>query len=166
MNIRLANIEEYNQIKKIYEAVKEDLKKREIVMWTSVYPLDVIESDIDNNAMYVLENNENEILGCFVLQNEDKQYDTIKWQLKGKPLYIERVVINPLCQGQGLSNKIMKFIMKYAKDNGYEIIRLTVLENNDRAVSLYKKYGFIETDRGSHMTKSGRVAYAMERKVY
>lgn len=165
MNIRLAHIEEYDQIKSIYESVKADLKIRKVKMWTSTYPLDTIENDIINNEMYLLENDNNEILGCFVLLNDEQQYCNIKWQLEGKTLYIERVVINPQNQGQGLSNRIMDFIMSFTKDGGYEIIRLTVLAANDRALSLYKKYDFIEVDKGTHMTKSGRVALAMERKV-
>ncbi len=31
--IKKANVEEFDHIKKIFEAVKEDLKKREIIMW-------------------------------------------------------------------------------------------------------------------------------------
>ncbi len=165
-NIRKANIKEFDGIKKLFKAIKEDLKKREIVMWTDKYPLDVIEDDIKTASMYVLEDERNNIVGCFTLLKDDELYKNIKWKLDGNSLYIERVVISPEMQGQGFSNKIMDFIINYAKENKYEIIRLTVLESNIRAHSLYKKYNFSEVDRGSHMTRSGRIAIAMERNVY
>ncbi len=85
--------------------------------------------------MYVLENEKNYILGCFTLLKNDDLYKNIKWKLNGKSLYIERVVISPEMQGKGLSNKIMNFIINYAKENNYEVIKLTVLETNTRAYS-------------------------------
>ncbi len=163
--IRKANMKEFSCIRKLFEDVKEDLKKREIVMWADRYPLDVLEDDIKTDSMYVLIDKKNNIVGCFTLLKEDNLYKNIKWELCGNSLYIERVVINPKMQGHGLSNKIMEFIITHAKENEYEIIRLTVLEANMRAYLLYKKYNFSEVDKGSHMTRSGRIAIATERKT-
>ena len=162
MEIRLANLDDYASVKKVYESVIADLKERNIAMWTGDYPLNVIKNDIENNLMYVLVD-DSEVLGCFTLLENDEQYQTVKWQASTfDSLYIERLVINPRKQGRGLSKVIMNHIVNEIGQN-YSVIRLTVLTTNERAISLYKKYGFLEVDRGTHMTKSGREASAMEK---
>ena len=51
--------------------------------------------------------------------------------------------------GKGLGNRLMETVIEYAKSNGIEIIELAVKSNNERAIRLYKKYGFTCSNCGA-----------------
>ena len=42
----------------------------------------------------------------------------------------------------------MEYIEKYAVDNNYETIRLTVYKDNKHAIGLYEKLGFVKIEKG------------------
>lgn len=43
---------------------------------------------------------------------------------------------------QGLGSQLLQTLLKWADDNAIKRIELTVVETNERAIGLYKKYGF------------------------
>ena len=45
----------------------------------------------------------------------------------------------------GVGSALLEQIIKLAKQIGFEQIELTVMKGNDKAQSLYKKFGFVET---------------------
>lgn len=45
--------------------------------------------------------------------------------------------------GQGVGTRLLSGIVKFAKENGFEIIELQVRSDNERAICLYKKFGFV-----------------------
>lgn len=69
------------------------------------------------------------------------------------------VSIDPAAQGQGVGRALMAALCDYA-DQWAQILRieLTVFVDNDRAIRLYRGFGFV--DEGVHR------AYAMRRGVY
>jgi len=56
-------------------------------------------------------------------------------------------------RGQGLGNKIMKYLVNYAKNNKIRKIYLTVDKDNKIAVGLYEKCGFIKVDDKDYYVK-------------
>lgn len=46
--------------------------------------------------------------------------------------------------GQGIGSRLMEMMIDFARESGIEILYLEAREDNERAVNLYKKYGFSE----------------------
>lgn len=55
--------------------------------------------------------------------------------------------------GMGLGKSLMERILGYAKESGFEQLELTVVSINERAIRLYKSFGFEECGRIPHANK-------------
>ena len=100
-----------------------------------------IEKTIESKTLsyYILEKN-NEIIGffeCSIIPPDAELYD---------------IVIDEPYRGFGYSNILMDYFINLAKENNVETIFLEVNSMNNNAISLYKKYGFIQ--------------YALRKKYY
>jgi ribosomal protein S18 acetylase RimI-like enzyme len=73
-------------------------------------------------------------------------------------------VIHPNEQGKGYAKKAMQFIDDYAIKNNYEVIRLTVHNDNKYAIGLYEKFGFIKIEN-SYWIIGDKVFIGFEKKV-
>ena len=79
-------------------------------------------------------------------------------KIKNKSLYLSRIAISDEFQGKGYSTEVLMYLEEEAKKCGYNLISLHVHSNNEKAILIYKKYGFvIENDQ--HMY------YVMEKKL-
>ncbi len=152
MNIRLARLKDIMTINQLYKKVIEDMQLKKINIWNDIYPFCEFENDINNNRMYVVEK-EDKIIGSFVLDDfEDEDFKYIKWKLNNKSsICLNRLAILPSEQGKGYAKLCMNFIEEFAKDNGYEVIKLTVYEKNVAAICLYLKLGYKKVEDGSYM---------------
>lgn len=56
------------------------------------------------------------------------------------------LAIKPSEQKKGLGTFLLKYVLEVAKLTGVEEIRAKVIKENDKAISFYKKYGFIFAD--------------------
>ena len=59
-----------------------------------------------------------------------------------KPLKIARLYLLQAWCGQGIGHELLQRSFRYAQENGYTSVWLTVWEKNERALALYKKLGF------------------------
>jgi len=60
------------------------------------------------------------------------------------PLQVDRLYILQEWTGKGLGDQLMKLSLEKAKENGHDVVWLTVWEHNERAMRFYHKYGFRE----------------------
>lgn len=151
INIRLGVKKDIPKINELYKSVIKDLKevKQIDMLWGDVYPFCEVEHDINSKDMYVIES-KNTIIGSFVLSDfDDPDYHNIDWTKNKRFIYLNRLVINPNNQGQGYAKEALKYIEKEATNMGYEIIRLTVYEDNIWAIKLYEKFGFKKIKNGN-----------------
>lgn len=92
-----------------------------------------IEKTIESETLsYYLLFKESDLIGffeCSIISPEAELYD---------------IVIDEKYQGLGYSKILMDYLFKLAKDNKVETIFLEVNSINSKAISLYKKYGFVE----------------------
>lgn len=89
------------------------------------------------------------IVGAFVL-NDDPQgaYENAVWSRqipRGTYMVCHAVAIKPSLQGQGIGKQIVNFCIEYARNHGYNAIRLDVVPDNTPAKKLYEKCGFSYT---------------------
>ena len=136
----------------MFTEVIKDLKvyKKIDMLWGEVYPFCEFDTDILNNNMYVLEN-DNKIIGSFSLSDyDDSDYRNIKWTSENKKFfYLNRLVVLPSEQRKGYAKKMMHFIEEYARSNKFDVIRLTVYCENVCAIGLYEKLGFKKVNEGN-----------------
>lgn len=59
-----------------------------------------------------------------------------------KILFLEYLCVDSSYRGLGISNRMMEFILDYAKSSGVKRIELTSNKSRVAAHGLYKKYGF------------------------
>ena len=57
------------------------------------------------------------------------------------------ISVDSACWGLGIGGELMKACIECAKKAGYEQLELEVAGDNDKAISLYRKYGFTEYGR-------------------
>ncbi|WP_411680047.1 N-acetyltransferase family protein [Clostridium thailandense] len=147
--IRIATVDDLLEIENIYNEIFN--YEEQTVSYTNwqkgLYPtVDYAKSTIDNNTMFVGEN-ENGIYGCVVLNSiQPKEYENVSWVTKAKPsevMVIHTLCIRPSESGKGKARIIIEFSEKYAKDQGYKVIRLDTYEGNIPAATLYPKVGYI-----------------------
>jgi diamine N-acetyltransferase len=61
-----------------------------------------------------------------------------------RPFQISRLYLLQAWTGRGLGDKLMQLSLDRAKENGHDVVWLTVWESNERAIRFYQKYGFKE----------------------
>ena len=61
-------------------------------------------------------------------------------------LYLSRIAVSEIHRGKGYSTPILKYLESHAREANYENISLHVHSENQQAISVYKKYGFVISD--------------------
>jgi len=79
----------------------------------------------------------------FILEKEDiKQVIGTSWMtFDGRRLHLHHFGILPEFQGMGFSKPLLMESLKFAKEKNIQI-KLEVHKGNQKAITLYKKYGF------------------------
>lgn len=72
--------------------------------------------------------------------------------------HITNIAIKKEFQGQGLSNLLMKELLRYKDENNLTFLTLEVRESNIKARSLYEKYGFSEIGKRKNYYENNETA--------
>lgn len=155
--ITKANINYLNEIITVLKDTIVSMNAQGLYQWNENYPNEnTIVSDIDKEELFVKVEDDS-VKGFVVLnQFEDKEYNILDWNsTKDNSLVIHRLCVSPKFQGSGVAKEIMEFTHKYAKDNGFEYIRLDTSVNNKRSIAVYEKHGYsnvgvITTEKGEY----------------
>jgi len=65
---------------------------------------------------------------------------------RGKALTIDDLYIASHHRRSGIGEELMKYLLEFAKQNGYRRVQLHAELNNERAHSLYRKLGFCDEE--------------------
>lgn len=57
-------------------------------------------------------------------------------------LLMDGISVDPTYRGQGIGGRLLEEIVRYATENGYNSVRLDVIDTNPRAQKLYERKGF------------------------
>lgn len=139
MRCRKALMDDLEGILKLRDITKADIILKGLDIWQKDYPNDeLIKSDIDNEYAYIIENDK-EVLAYMALIPTDIDY--------GKGFYedlnllsFSRIMTSPNHRHQGLGKMMIEEAINKAKD--YDGLGITVDDINERAVCLYKSFGF------------------------
>jgi ribosomal protein S18 acetylase RimI-like enzyme len=65
---------------------------------------------------------------------------------RGKTLTVDDLYIAAPFRRNGIGEKMMEYLIEFAKQNGYRRVQLHAELTNDRAHNLYRKLGFVEEE--------------------
>ncbi|WP_413998202.1 GNAT family N-acetyltransferase [Flavobacterium sp. W1B] len=97
----------------------------------------------DKNSVFYFAKLEDEVIGYLKVNFGDSQTE-----LKdNKSLEIERIYVSKEFHGKSVGQLLYDKAIEIAKQKGSEYVWLGVWEENPRAISFYKKNGFVEFDK-------------------
>ena len=95
----------------------------------------------NNNGAVKLAETEDGTLAGYVFY----QWSEGPLKLKRKRGVIYDLYVRPQFRNRGMGSALLKNALDELKRRGVEIVQLTVVSKNNRALNLYKKHGFTET---------------------
>jgi ribosomal protein S18 acetylase RimI-like enzyme len=144
MNIQLkqANPDHLDTIMDVYLRCKKDLDEKGLLQWNEVYPSrEYFEEEMTDGNLYVLMIDEN-IAGSATLNEwQSPEWSEIPWKLENEWV-IHALFLDPLQQGNGLGKIFMEKCEEFAREKGFESIRLDAYSRNTGANYLYEKMGY------------------------
>lgn len=167
MEIRLAKLDDLEEIFKIIQQAQNYLKEQGIPQWQNGYPSkETIIKDIESNHNYVLLD-EGKIVGtCMVSFDEDIYYKVIegKWLANEPYVVVHRLAIDNTCKGKGLATQFFEFAKLQALKNSVNYMRVDTHEKNHSMRKCIEKNGFQQCGIVYVMDNAPRIAYEKEIK--
>lgn len=147
MNFRLANIYDLPKLKVVYGKIIDNMNRNSIAIWDEIYPCEFFANDIENNCLYLLENENNDIVSAFALCESNNGESCVKWANEhDKSLYIERFGVNDDYLRRGIGYTMINHAILLTKQKNAKYLRLFVSDINKPAINLYLKNGFNKVD--------------------
>lgn len=71
---------------------------------------------------------------------------------KARPgeLVMDGIAVDETVRGQGVGTKLLNGVIEFAREHGYQTVRLDVVDTNPRARQLYERVGFVATETQRH----------------
>ncbi len=139
MKIREANQSDIkilvNLIRGSFATVAEqfDLNENDNPRCTSFYTEKRVKGDFDNGIRY------------YILQRDGKAVGSVGMETADEELcYLMRLSVLPEYRGQGLGEKLVRYIFGLAQKAGLKRIRIGVIEEDVRLKKWYEKFGFAQ----------------------
>jgi Acetyltransferases, including N-acetylases of ribosomal proteins len=162
--LRIATIEDLDQVDKIYKNAIEVMDSNGINQWDNIYPnKEILKEDILKGEMF-LGVMDNKIACAFVLNSDyDEEYNNGNWKYRNESFNIvHRLCVNSAFQNQGIGTQSMMLIEKMLRKDGIESIRLDAFSLNPFALRLYEKIGYVRV--GEAKWRKG-LFYLYEKKI-
>ncbi|HLR18313.1 MAG TPA: GNAT family N-acetyltransferase [Staphylococcus sp.] len=140
--IRIANKNDLLSILKIVDEAKKMMQKDNNNQWDEHYPLKAhFEEDIQNETLYVLE--ENAIIYAFIVidQQQSEWYDELEWPIDRKGAYVIHRLAGS-AEYKGAATQLFNFAVNLALDHNIHVLVTDTFALNKRAQGLFKKFGF------------------------
>ena len=138
--IRKAKPKDIHRIKQITGACAQHMIAQGIFQWNEHYPdLAVLTKDVQNESVYVYEQ-EGTIIGSVMFSmTMDDFYEDIPWLTPhAKQLYVHRLAVHPDQQRKGIARKLMDFGEQLAREHQCVSVRLDTFSQNPRNNRFYQ----------------------------
>ena len=89
-----------------------------------------------------------QIAGYIILANY------FSFEFGGEILFLDELYIKHEFQGKSLGKKALEFVKDYSVKNNFSVVLLEIENHNDRAKSLYERYGFQNHKRSLMILKN------------
>ena len=141
MQYRIATMDDYENIIKMKNRVKERIIKQKLPIWQHGYPLDsMILEDIEKEHGRVIELSGKVVAySVFLPSEEEYEENTFK---KNNLQSFGRVMVDDGYTGLHIGKFLVSSMIEEAKKMGKSGMGITADECNIKAVNLYKSFGF------------------------
>lgn len=125
----------------------------EILNWKYPAPYDLYNNELNpvnikemlEDSYYIVVDENDRLVGYFCIGNAAKVPIGIEFGAYAEDLIDIGIGMKPELTGQGYGFTFFSFILEYVQDNDRNVpLRLTVAQFNQRAIRLYKKFGFVK----------------------
>ena len=115
--------------------------------WNETYPTkEIFVKDIDNQYLYLYEDNHIVIGIISLVPGPDPDYQSIIWKNSGtSPLVLHRLCVDPHRQREGIGSRLMNFAETFGHEQGYTSLQLDTRISNHTAANLYEQLGYTKT---------------------
>ncbi|MDF1696376.1 MAG: GNAT family N-acetyltransferase [Saprospiraceae bacterium] len=151
----------------MFFSITDVLLAHGVDQWNYDYPdLETLTNDVVLGHNFVIRS-ENKIAASMVLnEKQDDQYKFVHWpQRSKKVLVIHRLGVHPEFQGHGLGKKMCLFAEEYAKEHGYNSIRLDAYAGNQISNAMYLKLGYTRANGYCFFRKKAIPFYCYEKAM-
>ncbi len=125
-------------------ALYEDAKKDPLCVWNEYYPtMEEIRHDLAAESLYVLEDDDGELIGALSVVPENELDDMPQWKTNENAAEIARITVKSTHRGHHFAAFMVKEIIEALREDIYFAIHLSVAKTNLPAVKTYQKLGFI-----------------------
>lgn len=141
--IRKATLEDVSAISLLYrEQFREMAKLIPDFIKEGDQSVEFLEKTISNDESDILVyENDGTVVGFILLQAKEKP--DFDFMIPGKYCYIMDVMVTEAHRNKGFGTVLMNSAKDWAKEQSCNLINLDVLSNNNGAITLYEKLGFI-----------------------
>ena len=147
MEIVNATKADAENIMKMIDDCKVDMRNRDIDQWNPYYPnIEVIKEDIEEGNLYVIKEEDMPIAVITFNEKQDIEYADMEWTTtEGKFLVVHRLAVHPFHQSKGIARMLMEFGEQLGKVKNFAAIRMDAYSGNSRALALYESMGYKKT---------------------
>ncbi|NFS06501.1 GNAT family N-acetyltransferase [Clostridium botulinum] len=147
MDLRLANLSDLSKLKAVYGNIIDNMNRNKIPIWDEIYPCEFFSKDIENNRLYLLVEENDDIVAAFALCESNAGESCVKWEnANDKALYLDRFGVNVDYSRRGIGSIMLKHAITLTKQKNAKCLRLFVVDINKPAINLYLKSGFRQVD--------------------
>jgi len=147
MDLRLANINDLSKLKAVYGKIIDNMNRNNIPIWDEIYPCEFFRDDIENNRLYLLVEEHDDIVAAFALCESNAGESHVEWEnAHDKALYIDRFGVNVDYSRRGIGSIMLKHAITLTKQKNAKYLRLFVVDINKPAINVYLKNGFRQVD--------------------
>lgn len=161
MEIIKAEINELEQISKMYRDAIDNLNDVGIYQWDEIYPNELtLKEDMGKRELYKI--SDGHLLGAVVINKEtDEEYANGHFEDDNYAV-IHRLCVAPEYQHQKIGYHAMILIENLLKEQGFSSIRLDAFSENPYSLKMYEKLGYRKV--GNAQWRKG-LFYLFEKKL-
>ena len=146
MEINQAKPTDLIEILYLLKVCTRDMNANGQIFWNSCFPpTESVQSDLANGFIY-LTKDKGVCKGMITLNvNEPEEYKDLNLSTSAKKtLYLQNIAVHPRWQGTGIATQMINFAQKFAREQGYDSIRLDIFKQSEQARQLCEKQLFKE----------------------
>lgn len=159
MEIKQASSYDLVEVLYLLRECVADMNQKGFKHWNNSYPgIELIKKDIESGSLFFYKE-KGIAKGMITLTEESlEEYQEINWKdNSGKALFMQRLAVHPLWQGQGIAKALVEFAEKKAKEDGYSTLRLDVFGGGESATKVCDETGFSQS--GEYHSKFQKTPY-------
>lgn len=144
LHIRRAEPSDLPAVKEMYAALVARMDREGWSVWDETYPRDFVGKDVEQGQFYLLLEGDR-LAGAFALPPQDEGEGDVPWRDSSAPArYLYRFGIAVEYRGKGLGKQALGKIEELCGALGARYLRLYVAYENEPALALYRKAGFVQ----------------------